>query len=712
MILPPDKTVAQRSHPLFHIRPVEDFARHEHPFMPEYVEGWINENQSVLRRLREQPNQFLDGDGALVEQARKSLDRWWLTNVGTTSGCWVERAVTSSAMLLDWRVARIGRRLKDCDSWEEFWASDQGFWITEKPGTADSDPAYDKARRHAVKAACAFAVEWQRYLLQLLLRPPRDPNMASPDPSREPLAAFNDCYFPCPDSRVARVLADLAHCRPAGAFFEAVGRGEWIRDHAELIDQFADAGWPGQADDWLRLGGRPECRRPVLCPHCYARMVRRLVERIEAGPWRSGRRRSSRLVLLRVGIPTSSMRMDEGRLAGERRGLEFDKWLRLSDRIRDYTPATREEAMVRFVDMEQHLSDTLTPTEIAVARQALRTLLDWAKELGITGGISTHTIGPQGRQYRHELCIVGEIRLRDAEQLSGFRQSVELGGGYLEKAIFGQPIECVLMPRSLPSASRYLVAGTGWGTDLDLVGAEVNAEARRHTHIYGRAGEPAGLRGALAWQPLYLLSGAAFWSRAALLTTPGSYRHYAAFGTWIDELTSEAQFDTRSKKFERSRSVQLGSRRKDPALHLRRRFGELNCSVATVAELAGCHRSTVDKLFRTGRGSPTLVAQVREALGAIQARQERFREVPRKFRGPAEVKDWLKQMGKSQAWLAQQIGWTAVRVTRQLTGVTAWSSDFQYRLHALVRQLAVNGDGDPKRATDHRNVLSAREKRI
>jgi hypothetical protein len=53
-----------------------------------------------------------------------------------------------------------------------------------------------------------------------------------------------------------------------------------------------------------------------------------------------------------------------------------------------------------------------------------------------------------------------------------------------------------------------------------------------------------------------------------------------------------------------------------------------------------------------------------------------------------------------------------VRVTRQLTGVTAWSSDFAHRLHALVRQLAITGEADPKKPADYRNVLSARRKRV
>lgn len=699
------------AHPLSHIRTIEERARHEHPAMSDYIENWIDQNHSVIRQLRERPELSEDTDGVLLNRARKSMDRLWLTKVGKFTGCWIERDVTIGAMLLDWRVKRIKQRLKQRGSWEENWASGENLHILEGSG---EDPGVDKAQRKAAVAACVFAVEWQDYLLRLLVRPPRDPDVEVPDPVDAAFATFNDYNFPCPEERAGRFLAELAHCRPGGAFFESAGQDIWTRENAELVAEFPNMGWHGQKDDWLRLGGRRECRRPTVCPHCFGRMVRRLVERINRGPWKPGRRRGSHLVLLRVSLSTSSLGLRESQLAEERRALGFDKWLRLSDPGRDYTAATREEAMIRYIDMEQHLTDTLTPTEISVARQAGQELLKWSKNLGMTGGIRTHTIGPRGRQFRHEICVVGEIRLDNLAHQRRFEEATGLPNGHAEKSILGQPIECLLMPKGMASAARFLVAGTGWGTNLDVVGAKINVEARRHTHIFGREGEPAGLRGALAWQPLFLLSGAAFWSRAALLTAPGKFQHYAAFGSWIDTLPADEHFEPRSKKIDRNRrvsknSVRAGGRQQNPALYVRRRYEKLNgsVSVAALAELAGCHRSTMDKLLREGKGSPALIRKALEAIAEIEARQNQVVPGPDDFQGPGDVEQWLRQIGKSQVWLAEQIRWTPTRVSRQLRGCTAWSQNFKERVCGLVRQLTLNPGTNIETADDHRNVLSA-----
>ncbi len=693
MIPPPH----ERPHPLLHIRRIEDHLRHEHPFIQDYLENWIHQHRAVLQQLRELPMSLEDTDRAMVKQARTLMDRWRIDNVGTTTGCWIERDVTASALLMDYRVKRFGRRLKQNNSWEEYWALGENLGILGDTNELTDKTQFSNAQRNAVVAACAFAVEWQEYLLWLLCRPPQDPHVAPPDPTGDPLMAFWDYHFPYPDSRAARILVELGHCRPVGAFFDLAGRNDWTADNRDIIDEFHNSGWPGQKDDWLRLGGAMECGRPTVCPHCHARMVRRLVERINKGPWKPGRRRNRQLILLRVSIPTPSLNLNEDRLALERLRLGYDRWLRLSDLDRDYTPVTREEAKVRHIDMDQFITDTLAPTEIEVARQVGRELLSWAKEIGITGGVKTHTIGPRESQFHHEICIVGEIQFHDEAEKQRFFERVGIGDGHAQKTVCGQNIECVIMPKGMRSAPRFLVAGTGWGTDLDLVGGEVNAEARRHTHISGREGEPAGLRGALAWQPLFLLSGASFWTRTALLTAPGKYRQYAAFGSWIGKIPPDKNFEPQSKKYQRNqqvskKSVRQGSRRKNPALYVRRQFQKLKgtVTVAEIAKVADCHRSTMDLLLREGKGSPELIEKAMRAIEQIQNQTHAAIEAPQKFEEPEEVRRWLKQIGKSQRWLAEQIDWPHTKVLRRLKSQTAYSQDIQYAVHDLARRLNDN----------------------
>lgn len=318
--------------------------------------------------------------------------------------------------------------------------------------------------------------------------------------------------------------------------------------------------------------------------------------------------------------------------------------------------------MVHRIDMGQHLGDTLTPTEIHAARQAGDTLLGRAKEFGVKGGIRVHTIGPQETKFRHEVSIIGEIQFADKTDKGRFEQEFALTRSRTKQSILGQPIECILMPKGMRSAPRYLIAGTSWGSDLDEVGAEMNCEARRHTHIRGQAGRPAGLRGALAWPPLYLLSGAAFWSRAAMLTAPGKYRHYAPFGEWIEQMPADTKFESRSQRRKRRGTVRLGTPRRDPVHRLKWRQQKSGASVSTVAQLTGCHRSTLDRLFRHRKGSPELIKAVSEALDTLETVARAPVGKRPKFNTPAEVKRWLDCIGKSQNWLARQIGWSRSRV--------------------------------------------------
>ena len=92
-----------------------------------------------------------------------------------------------------------------------------------------------------------------------------------------------------------------------------------------------------------------------------------------------------------------------------------------------------------------------------------------------------------------------------------------------EKTIAGRPIECVLLPGGYPHAARVLLAGTSWGFDLHGTGATLNRPAW-HCSWNERRERWVGLRGALAWPPLFLLNAVSFWSRY-LTIYQGRCRH-------------------------------------------------------------------------------------------------------------------------------------------------------------------------------------------
>jgi transcriptional regulator with XRE-family HTH domain len=419
-----------------------------------------------------------------------------------------------------------------------------------------------------------------------------------------------------------------------------------------------------------------------------------MVGRVEEGPWRDTRRAGRCLVLLRAQVPSAALPLDFEAISKEREE-QFVDWLRFSSDYYDpgytYAAETKDESILRTVDLGQRLGDTLTRHEVEQAKRVGQDLVGWARNLGVTGGLRIHQIGPHGRQFCHELSVVGEIRFRNDAHRREFEASTGVGqGGPGRATVFHEPIECVLLPPGYRHAARVLLAGTAWRFNLDAIGAQMNEPARANTH-YVRArgfetGEvPAGLRGALAWPPLFLLSAAAFFSRNLTLYE-GTCRHNrcAAFGTWRKELAPNADYRSEPQKrraMRRGQPIKEGWAR-DPIRRLESRRRELGVSLAAIARVAGCKPQTLSKLFRQRQGSQALIARVGEALKKIASEQERALKLWTR----EDVKAWMKNIGLTQTELAQQIGVSPGKVGRQLRGVSAWSTEFAAKVALAARQ--------------------------
>lgn len=485
----------------------------------------------------------------------------------------------------------------------------------------DEEEQSSPAQRQQVRTALTFASEWERYLVQLMIAP----WPATTPEDRLPLNLLT---------------AKLAHCRPVGAFFT----------------HFLD-------DEWTEAGGREVCRKPLICPHCHARQTTRLVQRVEAGPWAETRRKGKHLVMFRIKIPTSSLDLDLDRLRQEQE--PHASWIEAEP---EYSSDCPEEAMINRIGSDQDLAQTLTRCEMDAAASILTNLVQSAKDLGMEGGLRIHQVGPRmteaGRRFLHELSVVGEIPSRDLACLSEY-MGVDDDDKRNVPQIAGQTIECVTVRGNCPDAARVLLAGTACDFSLKKIGARHNAAVK-----------PKGLRGTMAWPPLFLFSASSWWSRYIVLARR-RHQTYRSFGSWKDRLPADRDF--RSPVEEHRWRAEGGPLRegwaRDPIHRLNYFLREKDISRAALARAAGVSKAAVTRLLRDRHGSQQLIEKLQKALRDLAPPKNSDEASLCKFESAQEVKDWMEFWGRSISWLAREIGWSRSKVSRILSGRSQWNPD-------------------------------------
>ncbi|MCA9030999.1 MAG: helix-turn-helix transcriptional regulator [Planctomycetaceae bacterium] len=602
------------------------------PEFDDYVDQWIARRQSAIDDVRRRGERAPQGQ--LNELSMEMIDRWGLLQIGNSPKAWMERSTVFSALMMDFRSRQFGRRVLAKDSDERSWLGAE-LSCLEQRGEPYKRPT--PAEEKQALTSVVFAREYQNYLNQLLIRPPGDPPPAN--------SAFPSFYAE-PDSEVKRIIAELAHCRPCGAFFT------WYL-----------------SDEWMRAGGRKECRKRSICPHCHARHVTRLVERVEAGPWAVARRRGRHLAFVRMAVTSEELNLSLRQQEADREDAGLYGWLRPSPR--EYESDPGDETMIRNIDCDQDLNNTLTRHEVRKAQEIQQQLIELCASNGLHNGMGFHSVGPRQKYFMHELSVVGEVSEID---IIRFSQAFGIDQRVPEIVFFF--IECVVFPRGYAGSARLALAGSSWRYDLDRIGATQNGPSLTRT-CWPKFG-PVGLRGACAWQPLFLMTGANFWSRWRVFQNM-KFKSHQPLGEWRLLLKSDRKHLS---------AVQM--RRKDgrerltytPTRRLQRRIKTSGIRQVELAVLAGVSRSAVSRFVKHGYGSPQLQQRLAAALPIIGVRSST------RFCSAKSVKHWLTEISRTQRWLANALDVSPSKVSRLLSGKANWETEFGMQVEALANCLA------------------------
>ena len=620
--------------------------------LDDVINDLVNGIQFTIRQIRDVADE--PSHGQLDFSANEAFERWNLLQVGHSRSAWMERGVIFAAMLLDHRSRQFGRQAQQKNSG---WRSMLDLHLGELAREDETFQRLSTVEYEQALFALVFSGQWQKYLNQLLIRPPGDPPPAN--------AAFPQAWI-CPNDEVSRIITEMSYCRPVGAFFV-----------------------PKPSNHWHQAGGRETCRKRLACPNCHATYAARLVHRVEQGPWRPERRHGKRLVFLRLAVSTEAlidtavdvedycMQQTMHEEAVDNRDLyqiRTTDYCLFGDK---YSGLPGDATMIANIDCDQSLNYTLTRHEVSVAHGLLKRLVRWCRRHGMAGGIQFHSIGPKGRNFLHELSVVGEI---DDEHAANF-MSIMCDEEHAQK-LNAQSIEFIVFAREHADAARLAIAGSSWKFNLKKVGAILNkfADSKCFTH------RPVGLRGAMAWQPLFLMAGVSFWSRYFVLRDM-KLQTNRAFGNWRDLLASDRQHKSAVQK-ERTKRSALDLRN-SPATRLQRRLQRsLEQSFVTQSQLAieaNVSRSAVSRFVLHQYGSALLVSKLTGALECLEARQRAPMVEPPKttLLTPDDVRKKLRMIGKCQRWLASQLNCSPSKVSRRLAAKSPWTDNFGDRV-ALV----------------------------
>ena len=607
------------------------------------IYDWVSERRIAIKDIRDHGERI--SQGMLDSASARMSERWVLTSVGNSAAAWIERACTFSAMLLDFRSRQFGRRVLS-EQTDERGDLDCHLDLM-RLSHDDFKPLSSREHQQAL-ASRVFSRQWLRYLGRLLIHPP-----GSPPPPWEP---FPSCYD-YPDDLVSRMVAEFSHCRPCGAFYELCG-----------------------SDEWRLTGGRSECRKPLHCPHCHARSVTRLVKRVENGPWNHDLRTGGRLVLLRLSFASPDLEMSWYDQNDDRDELGFGDWLRTSSP--NYPAVSEDEKIFHRIECDQEMSYTLTRLEVRRAREVLNELVTLSRDAGIEGGLSFHAIGPRHRNFLHEVSVVGTVppaRLRQFQNAFCSEDSVPTVGMF--------PVECVVFAEGHKDAARLAISGSSWKYDLRRVGALLNPLAS--DRCYNRRGEALGLRGAMAWQPLFLLAGISFWSRWKVLSAM-KFKSHTAFGSWRETLEPDRNYlaPVKEKRLASVQRLRRLGKPLPPATRLRYQLKELRVPHSDIARQAGISKSAVSRFMKDGYGSETLQGKLREVLRSYLADRV-CPSAPQKVRfdGPESVKRWLHEIGRNSSWLALQLDWPKSKLSRVLNSRIRWKPEFSQLIEQVYGRI-------------------------
>lgn len=269
--------------------------------------------------------------------------------------------------------------------------------------------------------------------------------------------------------------------------------------------------WPyGAGVEWRGEGDRTErdvCRLAWLCPWCFARNITRLNEELYEALPAPGPRKY--LVLTKSQILSPA----------------FDPGLLEYYGDIDHVPA-------EMLTIERNDYRSLSMGEVTMGTHRRMDLEEWAMRQGITGGVSTHQIGPALRStWYHELpcfrqCIslLGEVEVGADEFVEDvqdrlLRVSEEIPDTYT-----------ALLPADHPSALRMMLMGSSFqypSERLDLTLTDDNDWKARFIR---------GVSGALALQPHFMFDDVQ-WDSYASMTK--NKRLYKVFGSWKAALSKK-----------------------------------------------------------------------------------------------------------------------------------------------------------------------------
>ena len=579
----------------------------------EYVQDWSSRILNMIFRIKE--GSCRSYDHQLKTQAMMMLQRHELQDLGRSPAAWMERDILFGAMLLDFRVKMLKKEFAAPHHYimEMIVGSLMALDLAE-----DDDPMMyaelSESDTKLAKKVLGFAGHWMNYLITLLIRPPGPllPNEAFPTTASRPRP------------EVRELVTRMAHCRPAGAFF---------------VDRLRNR--------WRPVGGRDTCRTPLFCPHCHARRVVKLVDRIQKGPWKIQSSSGKRLVFFRLTVGSDDLQLEEAVLQSEYQEMINLDQIRTSTEYYEEDPevASDDEMMIQRYQTNLSVNSAMTRHELDKAASILRQAVRFLRSRDISGGIQVHSIGPRRRNFQHELSIVGEISADSAANLLDLI-SIPISTG------MNLPVEILIFPSGQKNAVRTALADTSYKFDLSRRGIQMNSLA--HERAY-KDDIPMGFRGAFAWQPFFLFDSVSFWSMYFKMKET---RHcmYRYFGTWKSECISEKKKMAINIFAPKDTHGQL--------LLCMRRYRIRQCYLA---EQAGVSRSAISRLVKEYYGSETLKNRVFEIIQQRRQRQSESRpeSCPIGLSG-SDASKKLQMIGRSQKWLANQSGLSTSTVSREL----------------------------------------------
>jgi AraC-like DNA-binding protein len=196
----------------------------------------------------------------------------------------------------------------------------------------------------------------------------------------------------------------------------------------------------------------------------------------------------------------------------------------------------------------------------------------------------------------------------------------------------------------------------------------------------------------MAWPPLFLLSGVSFWSRYKVLRS-GRHQTYRSFGHWRKLLPKDQEYRSpvQQERWMKNGGPQKEGWSNDPIRRIEHQRRRLGLSVAALAKSAGYSRTAVDRLLKEGHGSLELIDALKAAI--LHMQKEADDVLPVRFTSPSDVKLWLDAESKTISWLAKELGCSRSRVSRIVSGNTAWQRAFGQQVAEVALRLEVGKAG-------------------